>query len=573
MKYSPFAYLSFAGTFLFVLSACASRGSQVELPPSVVLPEAVSIESIPEEERLRGSITPEREWWNVLHYDLKVAVDLESKSIRGSNTVKLQALRPGKRLQIDLQEPMTLTRALHRGKEIEFEREGDVYWIQLGWTLSAGAKDEVELFFEGTPPVSERPPWSGGFTWETDSEGHPFIATTCQGAGASLWWPNKDHGYDEPDQGMRIQVSVPDSLVAVANGRLTNTQVDPTNRLKIYHWEVTQPINNYCVNVNIGNYVAIDGSYASESGHLDTQYWVLEHEEERARRHFAEVPRTLEAFEYWFGPYPFPEDSYKLVSVPYLGMEHQSSVTYGNGFENGYLGRDLSDTGVGLKFDYIIIHETAHEWFGNNISMKDTADMWIHESFATYAEGLFVEYHFGEDQASEYTVGTRKRIRNDKPIIGTYGANRAGSGDMYNKGANMLNTLRYALNDTERWRNILRGMNQEFRHRTISTINMERYLTEQTELPLGPFFDQYLRTTSIPKVRWEPTEKGVRLWFENVVADFRLPVTLHVDGQPKHVDLSAQPREFSLPSPLQDIQLDRNFYMEFERATDSEVGE
>ena len=293
-----------------------------------------------------------------------------------------------------------------------FEREGNVYWLSFDRALRSGVEDQIEVFYEGVPVESERPPWSGGFTWDQDEKGNPFIATTCQGLGASVWWPNKDHGYDEPDRGMDIRVTVPESLIAVSNGRLQSTKHDSSAKTRTFHWRVTNPINNYGVNVNIGNYVVMPGVYKGEFGELDTEYWVLEHQQDQAREHFKEVPRTLAAFEHWFGKYPFYEDSYKLVVVPYLGMEHQSSVTYGNGFANGYRGRDLSNTGVGLKFDFIVIHESAHEWFGNNISMKDAADMWIHESFANYAENLFVEYHFTEREAQDYVIGCRDQIRN-----------------------------------------------------------------------------------------------------------------------------------------------------------------
>ncbi|MCA8966309.1 MAG: M1 family peptidase, partial [Planctomycetes bacterium] len=272
---------------------------------------------------LRGSITPERAWWDVLHYDLSVSVHPDTRSIGGSNKITFKTLQAGGRMQIDLQPPLEIARVVHQGEELEFEREGKVYWITFPSPLDAGIEDVVEVFYEGKPRVSTRPPWSGGLSWKKDEQGNDFIATTCQGIGASIWWPNKDHGYDEPDRGMDIRITVPEALTAVSNGRLIETQSNAASETRTFHWRVVNPINNYGVNMNIGNYVSMDGSYDGEGGKLDLQYWVLAHQVEQAKKQFAEVPRTLAAFEHWFGKYPFYEDGYKLVVVPYLGMEHQ----------------------------------------------------------------------------------------------------------------------------------------------------------------------------------------------------------------------------------------------------------
>jgi len=542
-------------------AACQSTPQGPSVAPSIPIPAQKDPSKFSEAQRLRGSITPERSWWNLLHYDLELEILPETKSLKGTNTIRFLTLQSGRKMQIDLQEPLKITRVQYRDRDLAFERTGDVYWITYPWTLGAGVSDEIKISYEGVPTESKNPPWSGGLTWNQDKQGKPFIATTCQGIGASIWWPNKDHGYDEPDQGMDIVLTVPEDLVAVSNGRLIQTEYDPTNKLKVYHWRVVNPINNYGVNANIGNYVSIDTAYEGEFGKLDMQYWVLEQDKERAEKHFVEAPRTIEAFEYWFGKYPFYEDGYKLVEVPYLGMEHQSSVTYGNGFQNGYRGRDLSGTGVGLLFDYIIVHETAHEWWGNNISIRDTADLWIHEGFGTYAENLFIEYHFSEEQAQDYLVGTRKRIGNKTPIIGTYGFNDSGSGDMYPKGAAMLHTMRYAIGDTEKWRGILRGLNQTFWHKTITTAELEAYMSKQADYDFGPFFDQYLRTTAIPVVKYLEVEGGIQAWFENVVKDFHLPVVLRINGEERRVELSRKPTRIALDGSLASFEVDRNFYM------------
>lgn len=526
--------------------------------PCTAQEEAVPVRS---QDELRGSVTPERAWWNVLHYDLSVQVLPESKSLKGANTISFEALAGGDRMQIDLQPPLKMTRVVYQGVDVPFEREGNVHWVQLPAELAKGAKDKVQVFYAGKPRQSTRPPWSGGLSWRKDKLGNPFIATTCQGIGASIWWPNKDHGYDEPDRGMDIRVTVPEELVAVSNGRLRKQEHDEAAKTKTFHWQVVNPINNYGVNVNIGKYVPMRSTFDGEGGKLDLEFWVLEHQQEKARKQFREVPRTLAAFEHWFGKYPFYEDSYKIVVVPYLGMEHQSSVTYGNGFQNGYMGRDLSKTGVGMKFDFIVVHESAHEWWGNNISMKDAADMWIHESFANYAENLFVEYHFTEKEAQDYVIGCRALIRNDTPIIGTYGRNKSGSGDMYYKGGNMLHTMRHMLADDKKWRTVLRGLNREFYHQTIGTKEFEAYMSRECGFDFGCVFDQYLRTTKIPVLKYEAKDGVVAVWWHNTVSGFQVPVVVTINGKRHRIIVGEKPTEVALKGALESFDLDRNYYM------------
>ncbi|QDV05805.1 Aminopeptidase N [Planctomycetes bacterium Poly30] len=566
MTHRSFAHVLLGGFATLLLGSCQGidPASDPAPAPSDASVETSAAQDFTEQERLRGSITPERKWWDVQHYGLTLEVMPDTKSLEGSNVISFRTLKKGDRMQIDLQPPLEITRIVHRGEELRFERNGNVYWADFAEAIPAGQDEEVEVFYEGEPQESLRPPWSGGFTWGRDSKGGPFIATTCQGLGASVWWPNKDHGYDEPDRGVDVRVTVPEDLVAVSNGRLKDQSRDAEAKTRSFHWQVTNPINNYCVNLNIGHYMPISSTYEGKGGTLDVQYWVLEHQEEKARKQFQEVPRTLEAFEHWFGQYPFYEDSYKLVVVPYLGMEHQSSVTYGNGFENGYRGRDLSETGVGLKFDFIIVHESAHEWWGNNVSMDDVADMWIHESFANYAENLFVDYHFSKEEAEDYVIGCRKLIKNDVPIIGTYGLNRSGSGDMYYKGGNMLHTMRSIVNDDERWRRVLRGINEEFWHDTVKTEDFEAYISRETGFDFGPFFDQYLRTTKIPVLAYEGVDGGVRLWWKNVVPGFKVPVDVRLNGAEQRVIVSTKPTPIALGGPLESLELDRNFYMDVE---------
>ena len=525
------------------------------------LPIFVYAQEVTRQEILRGAVTPEREWWDVLHYHLAVQFFPDTKTIKGSNTITFKTLQTGRRMQLDLQPPLAITKIIHGNSQLKFEREGNVYWVTFEQDLPASKEDQLEVFYEGRPVESKNPPWQGGITWGHDDLGEYFINTTCQGIGASIWWPNKDHGADEPDRGMQISVTVPKNLVAVSNGRLKKTDADVTAKTKTFHWEVVNPINNYGVNVNIGNYVNLPEKYKGLGGDLDLNYWVLAHQKEAAMKQFKEVPRMLQAFEHWFGKYPFYEDGYKLVAVSYPGMEHQSSVTYGNWYRNGYRGRDVSFTGIGFKFDFIIVHESGHEWFGNNISMKDAADMWIHEGFTNYSENLFVEYHFGKQDAEDYVIGSRKNIRNDAPIIGTYNSNREGSGDMYYKGGNMLHTIRHIINDDKKWRAILHGLNADFWHQTVTTGQIETYLSKRAGIDLSKVFDQYLRTTKIPLLQYKTDGNKLSFKYDRVVPGFAMPLRVNINGKEIALNPNETLQTLTLPEEIKTFAVNRNFYI------------
>jgi aminopeptidase N len=514
---------------------------------------------------LRGSITPERAWWNLTYYHLDIEVEPDKRFVHGTNTVQYQVLEQAEVMQIDLQAPMKITRASQLGRSLEVTKEGSAHFIRLVHPQTVGSVRELIIEYEGNPRESPNPPWSGGFSWQKDENGKHFIATSCQGDGASLWWPNKDHMYDEVDS-MLISVTVPDGLMNVSNGRLRSVDrnVSPLAnkpRRNTWHWFVSNPINNYGVNVNIGDYVEFSEVYKGENGDLDCTYYVLRDNLDKAKEQFKQVGPMMEAFEYWFGPYPFYEDSYKLVEVPYLGMEHQSSVTYGNGYQNGYLGRDLSGSGWGLKFDFIIIHESGHEWFANNITYKDMADMWIHEGFTAYSENLYVDYLYGKKAASEYVIGTRKNIRNDGPIIGPYDVNKSGSGDMYSKGANMLHTIRSIINDDKRWRKILRGLNETFYHQTVETAQIEGYITEKSGVDLSKVFDQYLRDSRIPSFEYTLNSKSIRFRWANVIDGFNMPLWCTVNGNKTLLLPDDDWQTLSVKNKIDDFSIDPNFYI------------
>ncbi|MBL4670430.1 MAG: M1 family metallopeptidase [Flavobacteriales bacterium] len=513
------------------------------------------------QDTLRGTITPERAWWDLTYYHLSVDVNIKKQTLSGSNLIQYKVLKPKQQLQIELQNPLKITKITQGKNELKFIKDGYSYFIQLIKPQISGSINELTIFYEGTPQESKNPPWSGGLTWKKDNNGNPWVVTTCQGIGASIWWPNKDHAYDEPDS-MLISVTVPKNLTDVSNGKLRS--VIENGKTKTFNWFVTNPINNYGVNINIGDYVHFNEIYKGLNGDLTCDYYVLRDNLKKAKQQFKEVPRMFAAFEHWFGPYPFYEDGYKLVEVPYAGMEHQSSVTYGNGFKNGYWGRDISGTGWGDKFDFIIVHESGHEWFANNITHKDIADMWIHESFTSYAENLFVEYHFGQQAGSEYVIGTRKSILNDMPLIGTYNVHQEGSGDMYNKGANLLHTLRQVINNDEKWRAILTGLNKDFYHQTVTSKQIEDYLSKKSGIDLTAFFNQYLRTTKIPVLEYKKRANKMEYRYQNIVKGFKIPIVIYPDSNLQWIFPTEKWQTINFEK---EIVFDKNFYIEYKKIT------
>jgi aminopeptidase N len=507
---------------------------------------------------LRGSITPERAWWDLNHYHLAVEIFPETKSIKGSNTIRYLVVSEHQVLQLDLQEPLKITSIVQAGEKLDFKREGAAHFVTLKKKQVPDTFEELVVSYEGQPKEAIRPPWDGGITWQKDNNGKHFIASSNQGIGSSIWWPLKDHPADEVDS-LMISVTVPDGLMDVSNGRLVG--IDMGNGKNTYHWSVINPINDYGVNINIGDYVHFGEKYAGEKGTLDMDYFVLRENLEKAKVHFQDAGRMMKAFEHWFGPYPFYEDGFKLVDAPYLGMEHQSSVTYGNGYQMGYRGRDLSGTGWGLKFDFIIIHEAGHEWFANNITYKDVADMWIHESFTNYSESLFLDYYYGKEAGQEYVRGTRMNIANDRPIIGTYGVNQRGSGDMYYKGGNLLNMLREILNDDEKWRQILRGLNQEFFHQTVTTQQVESYISQAFGKDLTPIFDQYLRDERIPVLEYYYSDnQTLQYRWISSLPSFTMPVDVEIGGEKVRIQPKTAWSELKVTTNAE-VKVDPDYYI------------
>ncbi|TXD53072.1 MULTISPECIES: M1 family metallopeptidase [unclassified Polaribacter] len=514
------------------------------------------------QDTLRGTITPERIWWNLTHYKLDFELDIENRFIKGSNTITYTVLASKNVMQIDLQSPMKITKVNQSGKSLTFKQDGNAYFIQLNENQIIGTSKEIEVFYEGNPKEAPRPPWDGGFTWRKDANGKPLVFTSCQGEGASLWWPNKDHMYDEPDNGIIIRVNVPKDLTAVSNGKLTATE-KKKNGTTTYEWTVVNPINNYGVSLNVAAYVHYSDPYKGLKGTLECNYYVLSENLEKAKVQFKQVHLMLEAFEHWFGAYPFYEDGYKLVEG--VGMEHQSAVGYW-GYQNGMPadGKDSSGTGWGLKFDFLIIHESGHEWFANNITYKDMADMWVHEGFTNYAEALYLEYHFGKTAGEEYIKGLSKLILNDKPIIGNYDINDLNyTRDVYKKSAVILHTLRNALNDDIKWRTILTGLNTEFYHKTVTSADIENYIIKHSGLNLKPFFDQYLRTTKRPILEYYFKDNQFVYRWINTIVGFQMPLKVYVDNKEYWITPKTKWTSYYLndSDSKRELIIDPNFYV------------
>jgi aminopeptidase N len=507
---------------------------------------------------LRGSLTPVRAWWDVVFYDLHARLDPADSTVRGWNGITYRVTGPSRAMQIDLQTPLEIDSVLQDGRRLTYRRDGNAFFVTLAAKQPRGAVRTITVYYHGRPTVAVKPPWDGGLIWAHDPEGRIWISTACQGLGASVWWPTKDTQADEPDS-QRVAITVPDSIMDVSNGRLRSV-TSHGDGTTTWEWFVTEPINNYDVAVNAARYAHQGGVYDGEQGPLTLDFYPLAYHADTARVQFEQVRPMLACFEHWFGPYPWYADGYKLVETPHLGMEHQSAVAYGNHYQNGYLGRDLSGTGLGLKWDFIIVHESAHEWFGNSLTSKDLADMWVHESFANYAEALYTECQQGKEAGATYVIGVRKNVRNDEPIVAPFGVNAEGSGDMYYKGGNMLHTIRQLVNDDEKWRSILRGLQSTFRHQVVTGQQVEDYISQQSGMDLSKVFAQYLTTTKIPVLEYRVNGTQLSYRWADVVPGFGMPVRVTVGSESRLLRPTAAWQTTTVPAGAT-LTTDRNFYV------------
>ena len=487
-----------------------------------LLPATGLAQSFSRADSLRGTLNTNRSWWDVQHYDLTVEPEYETKSLRGHLQMVFRTVRSGSIMQIDLQTPLILDSVIWHGRTLPAQRDEQAFLVSFPQALEAGQVDTLSIIYHGVPREAVNPPWDGGWIWARDAKGRPWMSVACQGLGASVWYPCKDHQSDEPDLGATLTVVTPNELAGVANGRLIKKE--EKNGKTAHTWRVTNKINSYNLVPYIGYYADWSDSYAGAKGKLDLSYYVLDYEIEKAKKQFVQVPSMLKCFEYWFGAYPFYSDGFKLVQSPHLGMEHQSAIAYGNKFMNGYLGSDLSGTGWGLKWDFIIIHESGHEWFGNSITTPDIADMWVHEGFTAYSETLYTECLFGKEAGSDYVTGTRRLIQHDKPVIGPYGVNTEGSGDMYYKGANLIHTLRQLFSSDDAFRQFLLDVNKRYFISQASSADIEKLFSVHLGRDLSRIFDQYLRSTQVPVLEYRLENNKLSYRWTNVLEGFDLPV-------------------------------------------------
>ncbi len=505
---------------------------------------------------LKGTYSAARSWWDVRHYDLHVDFNARDSSVSGFNVIRYLVLESKSVMQIDLLEPLKIDSIVQNGKLLEYRKDGPAYFLNLKEAQIKNSRQNIVVYYHGKPKVAVNPPWDGGIVWKKDTNKKPWVSVACQGMAARVWFPNKDHMADEADSA-DMYFSCQNDLICVSNGRLVG--VNQWHGKLQYHWQVVNPINNYNIIPYIGDYANIQDTLKGKAGILPINYWVLSGNYEKAKVHFKQVKSMLRCFEDWFGPYPFYEDGYKLVEAPYLGMEHQSATAYGNNYGNGYLGRDLSRTGWGLKWDFIIVHESGHEWFGNNISAKDVADDWIHESFTAYSENLYVEYLFGKAAGAEYVIGTRQSIMNNEKIIGDYDVNNGSSGDLYYKGANLLHTIRQLCNNDSVWKAMLQGLNQTFWHQTVSSKQIENYMSTFLKMDLSKVFDQYLRETKVPVFEYYFKKDQLYYRWNVCIKDFNMPLKVKIGEQTELLQVTDRWLKMKVNS--NELNVDVNFYV------------
>ncbi len=511
---------------------------------------------------LIGSNTSYRNWWDVKHYNISVTPNYNSKSITGSNKIEylVTKILPSLLMQIDLQTPMQIDSLfLDELKYTNYKKENNRYIIELP-KQQLNSTHYLTIYFSGYPKIAINPPWSGGWVFKKDSLNNPWMSVACQGDGASVWYPCKDLQSDEPDNGAILNITVPDTLVGVGNGKLIKITKQPL-QLTTYMWEIKNPINSYNIIPYIGKYICLHDSINASNGTLITDYWILNYHQQKAILHLKpNVTKTLNCFENWFGPYPFYSDTYKIVEAPYLGMEHQSNVAYGNNYINGYAGRDLSKTGWGLKWDFIVVHETGHEWFGNSITATDVADNWIHEGFTSYSEVLFTECEFGKEAGNDYATGVRNDINNDVPLIGNYNVKQEGSSDIYNKGSNVIHTLRQIINDDAKFKLLLIKLNEEYYHKTVSTNELENFICNYTNIDFNLFFNQYLRTIQIPLFEYKISKHNLFYKYSNCINGFTMPLKIKTNHL-IWIKPTTEWQVIALPKKIKKIKVDRNFYV------------
>jgi aminopeptidase N len=538
--------LCFPFLLLFLLAAIATA----QIPSTPPAPSRADI--------LRGAYSQWRANNDLLSYDLDIRVDPDRKFISGKNTIRFRMLKEDTRIQLDLFANLNVDKILHNNTELKYTRELWTVYVDFPQPLKKGSVQTIEFYYSGTPQETGR---FGGISFRKDPAGRHWITTACEGIGASIWWPNKDQQRDEVEQ-MQMHVAVPNGLMDVSNGRFMGKQ-DLGDGYTRWDWQISYPINNYNVSLNIGAYE----HFGETLDDLAMDYYVLPENLDKARKQFAQARPMMEAFQKYFGEYPFRRDGYKLIEVPYSGMEHQSAVTYGNRFANGYLERDWTGVGVSLKFDFIIIHESGHEWFGNSITAADVSDQWIHEGWTTYAECVYVEALFGREDALKYTNGYKAKVRNQRPIITLPETNQTPGQDQYFKGALFLHTLRSVIDDDAKWWKMLRDYCQRFKYQNIMTTDVVRFYNQQSGKNLTPLFEQYLRHSALPVLELKFANGRVDYRWKADVKAFAMPVkvgrsaawqTIRPTTQWQRMKTTITKDEFEVATDLYYIEVSRH---------------
>lgn len=500
---------------------------------------------------LRGNLSEFRSCYDVYYYDLDITVDdYQQKIINSYNNIHIKALSDFQTIQIDLFENLKIHSIQFEHKKLEFQRIHNAVFINFPRIINENEKISFKVLYSGKPRVAVNPPWDGGFSWEKDNNGNPWVGVSCQGLGASSWWPCKDHQSDEPDS-MKITSTVRYPLQVISNGKKKSDKTFFSEELQSKanksSWYVSYPINNYNVTLCIGDYKYFNDIHINNFDTLELDYYVLKYNYNKARDHFQQVNPMLECFEKYFGPYPFYKDGYTLIETPYLGMEHQSAIAYGNNYLPGYNGNKQFI--AGLDFDYIIVHETGHEWWGNSITTNDIADMWIHEGFCTYSEVLYVECIYGYDIMLKYVNNQKRSVRNDKPIIGPYNVNKKGSNDMYQKGSLMLHTLRNLIDNDSLWFSIIKGISEEFKYKIVDGIEIINYINEKVDLDLYYFFKQYLNNADIPIFEYKIQKNGrgsTLLYRWNAINDFNMNIKVNIGQKDLWLSPDSEWKEYGL---------------------------
>jgi len=500
---------------------------------------------------LRGAYGPYRANNDLLYYHLDVRVDPEKKYISGKVTIRFKMLQDDNRIQLDLHEALNVDKILLGKTELKYDRELGAVWVDFPEMLHAGQTYDIEFYYSGNPVETGR---FGSMAFRKDPAGRTWINTACEGSGASGWWPDKDQWRDEVEN-MDISVAIPNGLVDVSNGKFVG-KTDLGDGYTRWDWHVNYPINNYDVSLNIGAYE----HFSDKLGDLPLDFYALPEDLEKAKTQFAQAKGMLEAYQHYFGEYPFKKDGYKLIEAPYSGMEHQSAVTYGNHFANGYLERDWTGVGISPKFDFIIIHESAHEWFGNSITAQDVSDMWIHEAWATYLEGLYVEYRWGKDDAIRYLNGYRAKVQNRQPIVSRRGENRTPPQDMYFKGALFINTLRSVVDDDKKWCALLHDFYQRFKYQNIMTEDVEAFFNQKTGMNLTPLFDQYLRHTALPVLELKFGEGQVEYRWKADESAFAMPVRVGTKDHWQLIHPGSEWKTLKTAIAKEDFTVDEDHY-------------